>query len=403
MKEPLIELRDVRKTLGGQTVLAGVNLSIYEGEISVIIGKSGGGKSVLLKHIIGLMEPDSGVILVEGKNVNRVSKAERRELRKKISYVFQGTALFDSMTVFENIALPLSEKRTHVGDALKQAVENRMAELDIRRIGDKYPSEISGGMKKRVALARALVTDPKVVLFDEPTTGLDPIRKSAVHAMISDYQKRFAFTGVVVSHDIPDIFFIAQRVAMLNDGRVQFEGTPDEIQTSPDPVVQRFLRGLETPHDVLTGMDTQAQLAKRYNAEMDQLQRLSTVFSLIVLTIENLEDINQNVGHVAGQTVMRNFAIELKRHLRLSDTCARFGLSQILAVLPNTDLDTTQELMNRLAGAIQKSRIFGIQPYPGFCFSVSAGFAQAREDSTIQDVLNEAQSNKNNLFSFQVC
>jgi phospholipid/cholesterol/gamma-HCH transport system ATP-binding protein len=244
MKEPFIQFKNVYKKFGENQVLNGADLSLYKGEITTIIGKSGVGKSVLLKHIIGLIEQDSGSILFEGRPVSEMKKAERKILKRKCSYMFQGTALFDSLTVYENIALPLKETTSLSDKEINRRVRDKMDQLDLHEIDDKYPSQLSGGMKKRVALARALVTDPEIVLFDEPTTGLDPIRKKAVHDMISDYQQKFGFTGVVVSHDIPDIFHISQRVAMLDDGRILFEGSPAQLAQASDPAVKEFIQGL---------------------------------------------------------------------------------------------------------------------------------------------------------------
>ncbi len=221
------------------------NLSIYKGEVTTIIGKSGVGKSVLLKHIIGLMEPDSGEILFNGRRIAEMDKKERRRLKKKFSYMFQGTALFDYMTVLDNIALPLRETTSMRESEILDRAHNMLRQLDLNEIDDKYPSQLSGGMKKRVAMARALVTEPEIVLFDEPTTGLDPIRKNAVHSMISGYQKKFGFTGVLVSHEIPDIFYISQRVAMLDNGTILFEGTADEIQRSAKPEIRQFIHGYD--------------------------------------------------------------------------------------------------------------------------------------------------------------
>ncbi|MGB5159475.1 ABC transporter ATP-binding protein [Desulfobacterium sp. N47] len=249
MREPFIQFKNVYKSFGENHVLTGANLSIYKGEITTIIGKSGGGKSVLLKHIIGLIEQDSGIILFDGRPVSDMKKAERKALKRKCSYMFQGTALFDSLTIYENIALPLKETTRLSDSEINKRVKDKMDQLDLNDIDEKYPSQLSGGMKKRVALARALVTDPETVLFDEPTTGLDPIRKKSVHEMISNYQLKFGFTGVVVSHDIPDIFHISQRVAMLNDGCILFEGTPEKLAQSSDHAVKEFIQGLYTGND----------------------------------------------------------------------------------------------------------------------------------------------------------
>ena len=263
MNQALIELKNTVKRFGANNVLNGVNLSIYQGQITSIIGQSGVGKSVLLKHIIGLLQPDSGEVLFNGKPLAGMKKNERKILKRKFSYVFQDTALFDFLTVFENISLPLVEKTDSTDEEISDRVQNKLHQLDLHEIENQYPSQLSGGMKKRVALARALVTDPEIVLFDEPTTGLDPIRKTAVHSMISDYQKRFGFTGVIVSHEIPDVFFISQRVAMIDAGRIRFEGTPQEIQRATDPVVRNFIKALESPHDELTGVASQSQGQKR--------------------------------------------------------------------------------------------------------------------------------------------
>ena len=183
-----------------------MDLDINRGEILTLIGKSGVGKSILLKLLINLIEPDSGRILFEGRPLDALTKAERKAFQKKMSYVFQGTALLDSLTVFENVALPLQERRGASREEIRRRVREKLQQLDLVDIDEKYPSQLSGGMKKRVALARALVTEPEVVLFDEPTTGLDPIRKHAVHRLITDYQKKFGFTAVLVSHEIPDVF-----------------------------------------------------------------------------------------------------------------------------------------------------------------------------------------------------
>ncbi len=242
MDQPLIQFDSVHKSYGDNKVLRGVDLAIYKGEITTIIGKSGEGKSVLLKHIIGLVKPDSGNILFEGQTLFARKKSERDALRKKFSYMFQDSALFDSMTVFDNIALPLREGTKMKSGEIGDCVRKRLEQLDIGGIEAKYPGQLSGGMKKRVALARALVTDPEIVLFDEPTTGLDPIRKQSVHTMISDYQKRFGFTGIMVSHEIPDVFSISQRVAMLHEGKILFQGKAEDLLIDEDPVIKGFIQ-----------------------------------------------------------------------------------------------------------------------------------------------------------------
>jgi len=403
MNQPLIELENVFKKFGPKQILDGVNLSIYRGEVTTIIGKSGVGKSVLLKHIIGLLKPDSGRILFKGQPLSEMQKSARQVFRSKISYLFQGSALFDSLSVVENIALPLKEKQSLPEAEIKKRIRNTMQQLDLIDIDDKYPSQLSGGMQKRVALARALVTDPEIVLFDEPTTGLDPIRKNAVHSMIADYQKRFRFTGVVVSHEIPDIFYFSQRVAMLEEGRVIIEGTPKEIQQTADPEVQQFVRGLESRRDDLTGMRTQLQGETRFLEEMARMQRHQVVFSIILLSIKNMEEINAIIGHAEVQTVLKNFSVQILKHLRITDICFHYGLDKILAVLPNTAIDQTRMVYDKLAKELKAEDIVGMRPYPELCFSVDVGFAEAQQESKLEHIVAIAESAQNKLFEFKVC
>ncbi len=248
MSSALIEFKEIKKSFGSNQVLQGVNLSILEGVITAVIGRSGTGKSVLLKHIIGLIRPDAGMMLIRNRPMEKMTRNEKHGFQKDLSYMFQDNALFDFMTVFDNIALPLKENPrifSNSKSSVKEKVGLRMAQLGLEGIGEKYPVELSGGMRKRVALARALVTDPKIVLFDEPTTGLDPVRKHKVHRMISKYQEDFGFSAVIVSHDIPEIFHVAQRIAMLDKGKIIFEGTPDQLSDSRDQRLNAFIRGRE--------------------------------------------------------------------------------------------------------------------------------------------------------------
>ncbi len=243
MTEPLIQFTDVRKRFGTHEVLKGVNLSIYRGQILAVIGKSGTGKSVLLKHIIGLVRPDSGKILIKGRPFSELPGKTRRAFQKELSYMFQDNALFDFLTIYDNIALPLTEDPDFPKGKIDEKVSARIDQLGLCGTESKFPAQLSGGMRKRVALARALVTDPNVVLFDEPTTGLDPVRKKKVHSMIQEYQEQFGFTAVIVSHDIPQIFDVAQRIAMLDNGIIKFEGSKQDILNSHSKILNAFLRG----------------------------------------------------------------------------------------------------------------------------------------------------------------
>ena len=247
MKTPLIEFVDVYKGFGDEPVLEGVNLSIYPGEITAVIGKSGCGKSVLLKHIIGLLPPDSGSIYYDGVDMAEMGRADRSRFKRRVSYMFQDNALFDAMDLFDNIALPLVEKSTLSRAEIRDRVMTRMAQMELEGMAEKFPAQLSGGMRKRVALARALITDPEAVLFDEPTTGLDPVRKQGVHDMIREYQQQFGFTAVVVSHEIPDIFTVSQRVAMLDQGRIILEAPTKEFVRSPIAAVHKFITATGGP------------------------------------------------------------------------------------------------------------------------------------------------------------
>ena len=239
----MIKVEGLRRSFGAQPVLRGIDLEVASGEIMVVIGRSGGGKSVLLKHLIGLLRPDAGAIVVDGTDITRLRRSAMDQIRARFGVVFQGGALFDSMSVFDNVAFPLREKsRLGVGE-IRQRVEEKLGQVGLDGMADKNPAEISGGMRKRVAIARALVTEPEVVFFDEPTTGLDPILVNTIHHLIVEMHQKLRFTAVMVSHEIPEIFRIADRVAVLHNGAIIESGEPDAVQTSRNPIVQQFIHG----------------------------------------------------------------------------------------------------------------------------------------------------------------
>ena len=395
MKQPLIRFENVCKRFDTFQILRGVNLSIYQGEVTTIIGKSGGGKSVLLKHMIGLMRPDSGEIFFYGKPLSNMKKSEINGLWEKFSYVFQDAALFDFMTVCENIAFPLKQGLSLTKADIRDRVQNKLRLFELLEVQDKYPTQISGGMKRRVALARALVTNPEVVLLDEPTTGLDPVRRNAVYSMIVDFQKKLGFTAVMISHEIPDIFYFSQRIAMLEQGRICFEGTPEEIQHYPDPVVQQFIQGLERPRDALTGMATAMQAEKKVREKLAHLKRHQIVFSVIMFTIENLPEITEKIGHTRGQTVIKNLATHIKQELDITDSCSRYSLDKILVVLHNAGIDDARTFATRLAERLRTDDLLKRENGEKFTIRICAGYAQAEEDSLIRDVLAEAESRDN--------
>ena len=241
----MIDIKDLHKSFNHRNVLKGVSLQVEKGEIIAIIGGSGVGKSVLLKHITGLIRPDSGTITVDGMDVTTLRGKELQRYRERLGFLFQGGALFDSMCVYDNVAFPLREKTGLSEHKIKELVSEMLGHVGMNGEGDKYPAELSGGMKKRAALARALITNPEIMLFDEPTTGLDPIIVNSVFQYIKSTHNELGFTGIVVTHKIPKIFTIVQKVALLSKGVIVTVGTPEEIQKSDNPVVQYFLTGGE--------------------------------------------------------------------------------------------------------------------------------------------------------------
>ncbi len=239
----MIQLIDIHKSFGKQKVLDGLDIEIEDGKTTVIIGRSGGGKSVLLKHIIGLIRPDRGQILIDGVDITKLSDRGLNEIRKKFGMLFQEAALFDSMTVGENVAFPLREQTSMKEKEIRETVADRLRSVGLSGVEGKIPSELSGGMRKRVGLARAIALRPQIVLFDEPTTGLDPVMTEAINRLIIDTQKNYNLTCVVISHDIRSIFEIGHRVAMLYEGKIIEYGTPEELQASRNPVIVQFLSG----------------------------------------------------------------------------------------------------------------------------------------------------------------
>jgi phospholipid/cholesterol/gamma-HCH transport system ATP-binding protein len=237
----MIKLVGVEKTLGGQPVLRGLDLEIPKGKLTTIIGRSGEGKSVLLKHMIGLLQPDRGQVWVGDIELSRLRGQALNEVRKRFSMLFQSAALFDSLTVFENVAFPLREKFRWPEAKVTSRVEERLEQVGLSGMGHKYPAELSGGMKKRTGLARALVVEPEIVLFDEPTTGLDPLMAKTIHDLIVAMQKKFGFTGVMVSHEVPGIFGISDWVAMLREGKIALMAPSAEFQATTDPAVREFI------------------------------------------------------------------------------------------------------------------------------------------------------------------
>jgi len=239
----MIIVRDAYKSFNGNQVLQGLNLEVREGEMFALIGRSGLGKSVLLKHIIGIMKPDRGDIFVDDQNVGSLRGKKLEAMRRKFGYLFQEGALFDSMTVFENVAFPLREKTAMKEAEIKERVFVELEQMGLKNDTHKYPAELSGGMRKRTSLARAMIMQPSIMLFDEPTTGLDPIIGQSILNYIQLCHQRLGFTGIIVTHDVPRVFSIVQKIAMMDAGRIIINGTYDEIIAQCNPAFQQFLSG----------------------------------------------------------------------------------------------------------------------------------------------------------------
>lgn len=239
----MIECRNLWKSFFGKSVLRGVDLSVEKGKTVVIIGQSGCGKSVLLKHFVGLLMPDRGYIRVDGVDITRIARKKLFGVRMRFGMVFQGAALFDSLTVGENVCLALKEHTRMTEEEIRAVAMEKLKMVGLEGIQDKLPSELSGGMKKRVGIARAIAMDPECVLYDEPTTGLDPIMADVINNLIIKLNRELNMTSVVVTHDIKSAYKVADRIAMLHDGRIIFEGTPEDVQSSENPVLRQFVEG----------------------------------------------------------------------------------------------------------------------------------------------------------------
>jgi len=252
-EQVVVEVRDLWKSFGDKAALRGVNLTLRDGETLVVLGPSGCGKSVLLKHVIGLLTPDRGAVVVEGRELTGMTKPELNAVRQKFGMVFQGAALFDSMTIGENVGLPLREHKRMRGEALDRVVEEKLALVGLSGISSLWPAELSGGMKKRVALARAIALDPDIILYDEPTTGLDPVMAEQINELIRSTQRKLNASSIVVTHDLHSACFTGDMVALMNEGRIAFYGTTDELTTTENEAVRNFIArghpGPERPAD----------------------------------------------------------------------------------------------------------------------------------------------------------
>ena len=405
---PLIEFRNVTKRFGDKTVLKNVNVKIYENQITTIIGKSGTGKSVLLKHIIGLLEPYEGTILFQGTPVNEMKKNEWDEYRSAIAYLFQNNALLDSMTVFENVAFPLQQTTNLSRKEIEVKVLKRIEDLELTESIDKYPSELSGGMQKRVALARALVEDPKIVLFDEPTTGQDPIRKNMILSMITHYRRKFGFTAVMISHDIPDVFFISDRIIILWEGTIGFEGTYEEASKLKLPLIDEFLRSLDGFQDELTGLLSREAFRVHYTAMLGSTATVAAVSAALFSV--RLRILHDALGPQAAVEVLKALGeYTNKRFNPLGGFSARHSRDQVLTIFPHTTLDEAKELVAGFAQELQQEALASIESIAettigagqSFDIYIRAGITEVSPADKIEQIIERAEQNQEIIATYR--
>jgi len=396
---PLIEFRDVSKRFGDKIVLDKINLRIYENQITTIIGKSGTGKSVLLKHIIGLLKPDEGTILFDGRSVDTMKKREWQAHISRISYLFQSNALLDWMTVFENVAFPLRQTTNLSKAEIRARAMKCIEDFELAEAVDRYPSELSGGMQKRVALARALVTGPRIVLFDEPTTGQDPIRKNMILSMIAQARRKFGFTAVMISHDIPDVFFVSDRIIILWEGGVGFQGTYGEAAKQKLPLIDEFLRSLEGFEDELTGLLSREAFRVHYAGMLGSTVPAET-FSAALFGVR-LNLLHEALGPQAAMEVLRILGEYANRHFNpIGAFSARHSRDEILTIFPHTSTDEARQLVKDFAAELEQESLAGIQRAAAekigheSCFDVyiRAGVTEVSPLDTIDQIIERARA-----------
>ncbi len=408
-RQPLIEFRNVTKRFGERTILEGVNLQIFEGEVTTIIGLSGTGKSVTLKHIIGLLKPDEGEILYQGKPLNRMSKSEWNDYIGRISYMFQNNALFDSMTVFDNVALPLRYTTRLSKQEIRKRAMARIEQTELTEVAHKYPSEISGGMQKRAALARALVTDPDIVLFDEPTTGQDPIRKNAILGMVAQYQKRLGFTAVLISHEIPDVFFISNRILALYDRRIVFQGTPEELENFEHPFHDEIIQSLESLQEELSGLYSKRHFKVRYQTDLAKRNPDDT-YAAAVFQLKDMDAVSETLGHDSAQQIIRSLGTYIKKHFgAVGGFTSRQTISEFGTILPYSNVAEAEVILSDFIEDFKRRglrELEGVVPADGegdgdFEFVIEAGLAQGKPQVEIESVMEFARFNRKPIATFK--
>ena len=400
MKTPLIEFQDVTKRFGSRTILERINLQIYEGEVTTIIGLSGAGKSLLLKQMIGLLKPDEGIILFRGKSLTGMKKKEIATSFAQMSYMFQDNALFDSMTVYENIALPLKETTNLSRSEIDRRVMARIEQTELSDAVKKFPSELSGGMQKRVALARALITDPRIVLFDEPTSGQDPVRKNAILSMIAQYQRKFGFTAILVSHEIPDVYFISNRILALYDRQIVFQGTPEELENFDHPFKDEVIHSLEALQKELSGLYSKRQFKILNHAQLKRKEFVEN-YCVIIFTLEELNAIITKLGHDAAQEAIHSMGLYIDKHFgTVGGFSTRHRLNEVITMVPYSDIADVRSILLEFIKDFQEkgnNEIWALyrKLVPvGECveLTILAGIAQGQPFDEIDSVIESAKS-----------
>jgi phospholipid/cholesterol/gamma-HCH transport system ATP-binding protein len=338
-----------------------------------------------------------------------MSKKEWKEYMGSISYMFQNNALFDSMTIVENVALPLRQT-THLGK--KEIVDKAMASIEqteLTEVFDKYPSELSGGMQKRAALARALVTDPSLVLFDEPTTGQDPIRKNAILGMVAEYQKRFGFTALLISHEIPDVYFISNRILALYGKKIVFQGPPDEFEEFEHPFREEILTSLESLQQDITGLYSKRHFKVRYQSDLSK-RHPDAMYAVAIFALEEIDLVSENLGHDATQEIIRALGSYINKHFgAVGGFSARQTINEYATVLPYSDLDEAERIMEDFKKDFLEHGLPNIQTLMEgeeaadecFEFNILAGLAQGKPQIEIESVMEFARFNQKPIARFQ--
>jgi len=406
---PIIEFKNVTKRFGVRTILDRVNLQIPEGDVTTIIGKSGEGKSVLLKHIIGLLRPDEGSVLFRGKPIEKMKRREWNAYLGQVSYMFQNNALFDSKTVYENVAMPLIKYPDLGKTEIQKKVMARLEQTELADVAHKYPSELSGGMQKRTALARALVTDPKIVLFDELTTGQDPVRRNAILGMIAEYKKKFGFTAVLISHEIPDVFFISNRILALYDKKIVFQGTPEAFEEFDHPFYNEIVESIENLQKELTGLYSRRQFKVRYQTDLAR-NNGNYNFAVVVFTLEDLDRMIEQLGHEAAQNGIRTMGAYINKHFgAVGGFSSRRTINQYSTVLPFSDLDEAQSILEDFTRDFRQNGLLGIEDAARqvnpeircFEFSISAGLAEGNANFELESIMKLAELKKEPIAQFE--